>query len=756
MLREERILFAEAAITYSLFRRIHTYAPQQAEKIKSTFSGLEWGKSIQTLWKKEEKFTPLYLALNEEIDKNPAPLISIFSRLDIFGLPLHDQYYAPRVWDEPVIFPEASPPDLSTLGKYWETIAIAWQSFIRNAPESGEARLTSFLTWCDEHTGSIPVSEKLATVSLSNHLKTMAAIAIACGEEDSFQVVLGDVSGIQSYLFDISHIGAGKVAKRLRARSFSLGLISECAAHKLLEQSDMPICNLLLSAGGIFYALLPAGLNLSRWKEKINDSLFSRYHGSISLHSAVCTVHLSELRTDFSSTISTLHQQLQNLKGKGFSSILQSAENSNWNTAKFVHRMPLNGVEFCESCRRYPKKKGHSEFCSHCATDEEVGRKLPRAHFVLFQKGEGTFQVLDGIGISLKESLTSIPENTYLIQTWNDARIPTGLSLPVQQRWVANYVPLTPESGCPHCKEDEEAVSEPGMPLSFSCLAHTSEGKEMLAYFKADVDNLGLLLSFGLLSDKEDASYSLSQIATLSRMLERFFSGGINLWLKETFTKTYTVFSGGDDLFLVGPWSQIIDAAHDIQEKFESFVGHNPNVTLSAGISIVKPKVAIPHATREVENSLEHAKEIANYIRVKKKGDQAKGRNQVTIRRTSMDWNDFQKITRIARQLAAWWQEDKIKSSFIYKLLTYYRMYEAYEREKKTEALMFIPLLAYTIQRNLIEAAKGESNNDTIEWANRLTNIHDPQVQWLWNYMRTIIELAQLYRYDRGGDKNGH
>ena len=117
----------------------------------------------------------------------------------------------------------------------------------------------------------------------------------------------------------------------------------------------------------------------------------------------------------------------------------------------------------------------------------------------------------------------------------------------------------------------------------------------MLGVLKADVDNLGLIFSKGfedprkIEKDLPDVDRkTVSRFLTLSRMLELFFSG----WMKEImsenhkdktikellsmegieeesfenylkgeqidFGNIYTVYSGGDDLVMVGPWETMI------------------------------------------------------------------------------------------------------------------------------------------------------------------------------------------------------
>ncbi len=48
-------------------------------------------------------------------------------------------------------------------------------------------------------------------------------------------VILGDISGIQNYVFDVVAEEGGGQAQRLRARSFFVQLLSEVAALRVLR-----------------------------------------------------------------------------------------------------------------------------------------------------------------------------------------------------------------------------------------------------------------------------------------------------------------------------------------------------------------------------------------------------------------------------------------------------------------------------------------------------------------------------------------
>ncbi len=52
-------------------------------------------------------------------------------------------------------------------------------------------------------------------------------------------IILGDISGIQTYLFDVAEAGGGQ-ARRLRARSFYIQLLAEAAALRVLQTLGWP------------------------------------------------------------------------------------------------------------------------------------------------------------------------------------------------------------------------------------------------------------------------------------------------------------------------------------------------------------------------------------------------------------------------------------------------------------------------------------------------------------------------------------
>ena len=102
---------------------------------------------------------------------------------------------------------------------------------------------------------------------------------------------------------------------------------------------------------------------------------------------------------------------------------------------------------------------------------------------------------------------------------------------------------------------------------------------------RADIDNLGATFISGI----PEKYNSISRTATLSRQLSLFFKYELN-HLLENYQIT-TIYSGGDDLFLIGAWDDIIEASVYINDKFKKFT--LGKLTMSAGVGMFSGKYPV-------------------------------------------------------------------------------------------------------------------------------------------------------------------
>src|SRR5699024_10959701 len=123
-------------------------------------------------------------------------------------------------------------------------------------------------------------------------------------------------------------------------------------------------------------------------------------------------------------------------------------------------------------------------------------------------------------------------------------------------------------------------------------------GIPRLGVFRADIDNLGQAFVSGF-----DGKYqTLSRSATFSRKLSIFFKLYINHILKNGKysmdgkageRSAAIIYSGGDDLFVVGAWKDVLEFAVDLYQTFRKF--SQGTLTLSGGYGLFQPKYPISY-----------------------------------------------------------------------------------------------------------------------------------------------------------------
>jgi len=175
------------------------------------------------------------------------------------------------------------------------------------------------------------------------------------------------------------------------------------------------------------------------------------------------------------------------------------------------------------------------------------------------------------------------------------------------------------------------------------------------------------------------------------------------------FRDIYTVFAGGDDLFLIGPWNRIVQLVASLQKSFSDYVCHNGNIHFSAGISIHKPHTPLDKFADFAETAIEKSKD--------------EGRNRVTLFSETVDWDEFMKLTEIKDELQTWRENELINNAMIYRLNDFIRMAEL-EKQIITgtegiylddmECLKWRALFSYATARNVGKGLKGEEKEKMI------------------------------------------
>lgn len=166
---------------------------------------------------------------------------------------------------------------------------------------------------------------------------------------------------------------------------------------------------------------------------------------------------------------------------------------------------------------------------------------------------------------------------------------------------------------------------------------------------------------------------SFSKTAALSRQINAFFTVYLP-WLCQTeYPNTYTVFAGGDDFFLIGPWLSQIKLAGKMRQAFQEYVAGNEQVHFSAGISTTKPGLPINQLGEMAEAALDTAK--AHNPKPAK--DALLPKNAVSCFNQPMFWEEFVELTENRLQgLARLNREHCLSTGYVYGLLNLIDMAE--------------------------------------------------------------------------------
>ncbi len=253
----------------------------------------------------------------------------------------------------------------------------------------------------------------------------------------------GHFSGIQKYIFLVSKVGTGGVAKRLRSRSFYVNAMISALAHCIVHKFEIPLLNILMLTGGKFYILLPntddAETILREIETSVTEYLYNKFKGNLSFE-LVWERMADEGIYNYSSTITRLSSEIDRKKNQLLKSVL--TENGQWIPENFIVYDDLFHKSMCTACRSALVDAG-KEMCDNCENDTEIGAKLPKIKQFSFSRDKGQYELLEGYYLNLDEE-DSAP---YLTMKLNQADIGGMYDRPVTMYYAVNNVPVKDTGG---------------------------------------------------------------------------------------------------------------------------------------------------------------------------------------------------------------------------------------------------------------------------------------------------------------------
>jgi len=662
----------EAAGLVSLHHDPSAYREEEYKPLK-TIVCADWLSSGERkeLAKEEEKG-----------ERKETPLMSIFSEIDIGKGKTASKLYYPikkLELDKEVIFPNP----LEGLGKDWlkRDYKGAWDTFEEEvgrikAIKNFDAYFNTLYYLLQKYTWCVPsaVWKDVPDVSLLDHLKTTCAIAeCLCNVEEKyldnlisaieknwrkeelkeeekialndnkFLLIGGDVSGVQKFIYSITSKGA---VKGIRGRSFYLELLSESIAKYILRELNLPITNLLYCGGGHFYVLAPRIVerDLEGLQRKIAERLLKIHRGELYLVLDWLPLSANDFQKEkFGEAWKSIGNKIARKKKSKFAEILELHE-------EIFGPMGEGGTkETCDICgaEEEVKEEEGRRICNFCKSLESLARDIAKANYwietwkkdiKISDKEKGSWkEALSKFGVeyefwdNMNRDLKMRDADHISVYKLNDINFSDFISgykdakssISFGFKFLAKNTPWVQKE---KIKDMEGKVYTSKEIKDFSDLANDSEGIANWAVLRADVDNLGKIFAEGLGEDR-----TISRVSNLSSMLSLFFMG----WMEkicedeEYKDKVYAIYSGGDDLFVVGTWDKMPELGKRIYEDFRGFTCANPNITLSAGITIA-PSEKYP---------LYQAADLAGDALDKSKGLGEK--DGVTFLDMPMEWNKF-------------------------------------------------------------------------------------------------------------------
>lgn len=618
-----------------------------------------------------------------------------------------------------------------------------WNEFVAGLAKIPNSHRENWALWLDHFdtawltfTQAIPAATAFGTkpeVSLYDHSKATSAIATAlwrwhfennrCSTEDAEKIaaradwddkklllIQGDFFGIQEFIFSDGSETNKAAAKLLRGRSFQVSMFTELAAVKVLDALSLPSTNQMMNAAGKFLIVAPntdaVKSKIKELSEEINQWFLKHSFGmaGLGLIAKPCSCN-DFLKGQFKNLMQGLFADLERVKLQRFSllgntnSVLEA--DYSLGSCQYNSRLPADNNEGSCALSRDQIKLGQSivkkdRLLVLRNKDDLNGRNIESLELDVFglavaftnsEEISGKFGQLAKDNILMRCWDYSLPDN-FTTVLWNG----------YARRFINAYVPeftdfdLQTSDKYTGLDEDEMAQISIGAGKTFnhiacedrSCPRNPNEwqGQVALMTLKGDIDNLGNIFQKGL------SEPTFAKMASLSRQVNAFFAIWLPAICAKKYPNTYTVFAGGDDFFLIGPWLSTQKLAAEMAAEFKNYVAQNSEIHFSAGMVMTKPGQPIHALANAAEEALEKAK-----------GNDGK-KNAVTLFDTKVSWTDWPKIEAADSELLRVKTTYGLSTSYVYSLL---QLIDLSCDDKNPEQAMWRSRFAYKTRRYVVD-----------------------------------------------------
>lgn len=579
-------------------------------------------------------------------------------------------------------------------------------------------------------------------ISLYNHIKDVTAVALCLLKNDkntqNINLIVGDIPGIQKYIFGVEN---RKAAKMLRGRSIFVQILSRNFATLFLKQLGLTEANMIMLAGGKFYILAPDQTKFetifAETTAKIQKYLAENFVYELNFAAGFASFSCEEMKTgklQFGRIVETATAKLNEQKQKMHKQYLffQNGDFEQYILDDYIDTEDAitDNVKCFLTSKPIIKGKGEvKRFKAEEGKDEE--KNVYKQAYKEYLVGEKVIN--DNVVISLEEN--SLDFDTDSINNLEKlSNVTEGNKLVINPDIDEILKEINKKPGIANLLRNSRFFTAANFVsfdrkneiMDFMEISESIEGASYLTLLKGDIDELGLIMSYGLERDNdkngnnEDLN-SISRITTLSHHIKYFFSFFVNGFLKDLNDKenikSYTVFAGGDDIMIVTHQNHALKILNEFNKTFMEFSCNNPEVHTSYSLTHFKHSTPIRLVAEFSEENQKETKKGKNRGGLKKAEEIANDptafinksrKNSTFIYETIVKNEELDNLIKYTNKLYEWTKDEKnpVSNSILRNLMIFAEMMKEYNDSKgnDTAKLLWHPHLTYMINRNLKEA----------------------------------------------------
>ena len=482
----------------------------------------------------------------------------------------------------------SSPSDYSLL------VEILEKEFERF--DFSQSQIDSLLNLFESTLSYVPASTKmkeLTDISLATYSRLTAGFALAIADylaeknyldyekvlgqdlenfydQKAFLLASFDLSGIQDFIYNIATAGA---AKQLKARSLYLDFMGEHIADSLLEKLELTRANLLYVGGGHAYFILPntekTRETLASYEAEFNQFLVKHFQTGLYVAFGWSPFSANDITTtlaDYRKVYQTTSRMISQKKLSRYDA----------RTLLELNQGGKSSQRECAICHSVEKLTQHNdqEVCHICAEMYRFAKEIQEDYYIVTKE--------KGLPIGPGASIRGVSKDELAQEEWTRVYVKNSYSTDILKAThvfvgdykydeIDQYAKLSQESG---------------------------QGIKRLAVVRLDVDDLGAAFMAGFSYQDGGKFNTLARSATFSRSMSLFFKVYINQFAKEK--KLSIIYAGGDDVFAIGSWQDIIEFTVCLRQNFIKWT--NGKLTLSAGIGLFPDKTPVSLMAQQTGN----------------------------------------------------------------------------------------------------------------------------------------------------------